>query len=506
MSSTDGQVEKYVNAAAVEEKRRSGDKASSSDQDVYTPDIAAESRLVWKCDLFIIPILFVMYMLAFLDRINIGNAKIQGLQKELDLSGSQYNVALLIFFVPYILLEVPSNIILRKVAPSTWLTGLIFFWGVASMCQGLVKNYGELVACRFFMGIFESGIFPGSAYLISMYYKRHELQKRWAFFFSSGLVAGAFGGLLAFALVKMNGLGGYSDWRWLFIIEGLATIAFSFIAKFAIVDWPEDTKFLNEKEKQLLFARLAHDGASGIARMDHLDKPTVLRILRDWKIWVGVFMYMGVAVSGYSTSFFIPTILNEFGYSPGEAQLHTIPIYVVCTAVTLITAWASDRLQHRYSFTMAGVLVATVGYIMLLCQGPPKGHGALPVGVRYLAVFFVNTGIYITQPMAIVWLANNMGGHYKRSFGTAMQIGIGSIGGIIGSNIYLVQEAPRYYTGYGTALGMLWLCGLMCTVFYFGLLRENKKRDMGDRDYRLNLPQHELENLGDDHPEFRFSG
>lgn len=217
-------------------------------------------------------------------------------------------------------------------------------------------------------------------------------------------------------------------------------------------------------------------------------------------------MYMGITVSGYSTSYFVPTILNEFGYSPGQAQLHTIPVYVVCTAVTLIASWASDRLHHRYSFTMAGIILATVGYIMLLCQGPPKGHGALPIGVRYLAVFFIITGIYVTQPMAVVWLANNMGGHYKKSFGAALQIGLGNAGGIIGSNIYLAKEAPRYPTGYGTALGLLWLSGLMCTIFYIGLKLENKKRDRGERDYRLSLPQNEVDNLGDDHPEFRFSG
>lgn len=176
-------------------------------------DLDAERRLLWKCDLHVIPVLFVLYMLSFLDRINIGNANIEGLPQELHLSGSQYNVALLIFFVPYILLEVPSNIIMKKVAPSTWLSLLLFLWGecrystwshepqlilssgVATTCQGLVSNYGGLVACRFFLGVFEAGVFPGCAFLISMYYKRHELQKRWTFFFSSGLVAGAFGGV-----------------------------------------------------------------------------------------------------------------------------------------------------------------------------------------------------------------------------------------------------------------------------------------------------------------------
>ena len=218
------------------------------------------------------------------------------------------------------------------------------------------------------------------------------------------------------------------------------------------------------------------------------------------------FMYMGVAASGYSTAFFIPTILNEFGYSPSEAQLHTIPIYAVCTVVTLLTAWLSDRVRHRYTFTMIGILVSTAGYIALLCQGPSKGPGAMPVGVRYFAVFLVTTGTYITQPIVIVWLSNNMAGRYKRSIGSAMQIGIGNVGGIIGSNIYLQSEAPGYHTGYSTGLGMMWLCGLMCTLFYVGLMAENRKRDLGERDGRLRLPKEVVENLGDDHPDFRFTG
>jgi len=208
---------------------------------------------------------------------------------------------------------------------------------------------------------------------------------------------------------------------------------------------------------------------------------------------------MGVATSSYSTMFFIPTILNEMGYKPAQAQLHTIPIYVVCIVVAGITAYLSDRMRHRYIFTMAGILVATIGYTMLLRQE------LFSTSVKYLAVFFISSGVYITQPITIVWLANNMGGHYKRSFGAAIQIAVGNFGGIIGSNIYLQREMPAYRTGYGTALAMLWVAGALCTCFYFGLKRENKKRARGERNERLNAPVEVVENLGDDHPEFRFS-
>ena len=128
----------------------------------FEANTAAEHKLLWKLDLHILPILWVLYMFAFLDRVNIGNAKIQGLTKDLHMSGPQYNVASMILFVPYILLEVPSNIILRKVAPSTWLSGLMFFWGITTMCQGFVKTYSELLVCRVFLGVFEAGVFPGN--------------------------------------------------------------------------------------------------------------------------------------------------------------------------------------------------------------------------------------------------------------------------------------------------------------------------------------------------------
>jgi MFS family permease len=193
----------------------------------------------------------------------------------------------------------------------------------------------------------------------------------------------------------------------------------------------------------------------------------------------------------------MPTILTQLGWLAADAQLHTIPIYGVGFVVTLFCAWWSDRIQHRYAFTIVGLAIACIGYIVLLCEG------RVSVGARYTALFLVNVGNYITQPLAVVWLANNMGGHYKRSFGAALQIGLGNVGGIIGSNIFLQTEAPHYHTGYGTGLALLLLGFVLCTVFWYGLRWENKKRDRGERDYRLALA--EVNNLGDDHPAFRYN-
>ncbi|KAI3320549.1 MFS general substrate transporter [Xylariaceae sp. AK1471] len=461
----------------------------------YLLDAIAERKLLWKCDLNVLPSITLVFFLAFLDRTNIGNAKIQGLTQDLNLTGHDYNIALFVFFVPYILFGVPSNIIIKRVAPSTWLSAIMVLWGIVTIAQGLVRNLQGLIATRFLLGVFEAGLFPGGVYLISMYYKRFELQWRISLFFCASVLAGAFSGLLAYAIANLAGVGGYGAWRWIFIIEGLITVVIGAVSKWWIVDWPETASFLSDDERRFLLARLAQD--TGEARMDELTPNARRRIFSDWTIYAFALIYLGLVSTGYAGAFFIPTILNEMGYVATEAQVRTIPIYAVATVLCLGTAYMTDRLKHRYSFAMCGLTIAGVGYSLLLAQQ----H--ISVGVKYFALFLVVNGGYMAQPIINAWLANNMSGHYKRSIAAAIQIGLGNIGGIIASNIFFVSEAPLYRTGYGVSFGLLGVCAATCTVLFFRVRRENKKRDRGERDYRLERP--DAHNLGDDHPHWRFT-
>ncbi|KAJ5166933.1 uncharacterized protein N7482_005714 [Penicillium canariense] len=460
-------------------------------------DRAAEKRLLWKLDIHVVPILMFLFLLAFLDRINIGNARLQGLEKDLNMKNHDYNIALFIFFIPYILLEVPSNLFLKKIAPSTWLSGIMFGWGIITICQGVTQSFGGLVACRFLLGAFEAGFMPGSIYLIAMYYQRHELQWRLNVFFSASILAGAVSGLLAYAIAKLDGIAGYSGWRWIFIIEGLVTVVTAVVSKFLIVDWPETSRFLNDQERALLLSRLSED--RGQARMDRLDRAARGRVLRDIKIYLGPLMYFGIVNTGYATSFFTPTILRQLGWTSVRAQVMSIPIYIVATVIALVTALVSDRLRHRFAFTLCGCVIATIGYVILICQK------SVPVGARYFALYAITGGGYMTQPILMGWLSNNMAGHYKQSIAAAMQIGFGNCGGLVASNIFFDSEAPTYRTGFGVSLGMVWICGVSCLVFFAWLVRENRLREAGKRNHRYEWPQEELSNLGDGHPSFRFT-
>lgn len=230
--------------------------------------------------------------------------------------------------------------------------------------------------------------------------------------------------------------------------------------------------------------------------MNRMDKLAARRIFRDPKIYLGTLMYIGIVNTGYAGSFFIPTIIKELGYTSSSAQVRSIPIFVVATLTAVATAYLTDRLRHRYLFCMAGLVISSVGYILLLNQ-----H-SLSVGVKYFALFLIVPGGYITQPVVLVWIANLMSGHYKRSVASAVQVGFGNIGGIVASNVFLTREAPKYRTGYGVSLGFLWLCGVSCTVLFFFVRAENRKRERGERDHRLEEP--DSDNLGDDHPHFRL--
>jgi len=304
--------------------------------------------------------------------------------------------------------------------------------------------------------------------------------------------------LLAYGIAELDYSRGLRAWRWIFIIEGGITAFVAIIAVFLIADFPEQCRFLNADEKMLLHKILAEDGQKE-ACMDTLNKKAYKRIFSDWKIWLASLVYLGVGLPGYSLVFFMPTILFEFGWKAQEAQVHSIPVYAVTAVAMLLVAYLSDRYKHRYGFIILGCVLATVGCGMLL------GQAGLSREAKYGALFFTSVGGYIATPMGLAWLANNVCGHWKRAFSAAIQVTIGNFAGLIASNIFLENESPYYRTGYGVILGFTWLGGIAATALFIGLRTENRIRDSGKRDYRLSFPKEELNNLGDDHPSFRFA-
>ncbi|KIV88716.1 hypothetical protein PV10_08374 [Exophiala mesophila] len=461
---------------------------------------AARKSLIRKLDYQLLPVLYMILLFNFLDKVSIGNARIQGLEVELgmDPRSNQFNIVLSLYWIPYILFEVPSNIIMAKIRPSTYLSAITILFGTACMCQAFVNGFASLVACRLFLGLFESAVSPGVLYLISMYYSVWEIQPRFAFIWSHGFVAGAFGGFLAYALVKLDGYAGLSGWRWIFLVEGLATIVVGILSWFVLWDWPSDNARLTDDEK-IALNRKMEDFRGTEARMNRLDVPALKRIAKDCKVYIGALLFCCISTSTAALSFFMPTILREFGYSRSKSQLMTIPVYTASALVTVVVAVLCERFKRRSLFVFIGCPIAVVGYIMLLCQAN------LSSATKYLAIFVTGAGMFTVQPIIVTWLLMNLAGHYKQGIGIAFQTGWGSVGSIVASNIFLSREAPRFVTGYSVAMAFVVLEAALAAALAVWLRRQNRLRDEFGLELLQKIPEREWDNLGDEHPSFRYT-
>ncbi|EAW17245.1 allantoate permease family MFS transporter [Aspergillus fischeri NRRL 181] len=466
----------------------------------FTPE--QEKRVLRKMDLRLIPMLSILYLLAFLDRGNIGNAKIEGLVEDLGLTSQEYSWCLTVFFFTYCAFEMPSNLLLKKLRPSRWLPFLMISWGIVMTLMGVVHNYAGLLSTRIFLGVAEAGLYPGTAYYITMWYPREKAQYRQALFFSSASIAGAFSGLLAYAIGKMDGVGGYAGWRWIFILEGLLTVAVAFVAPFAIHDFPETATFLTEEERRWVIHKLRAQSGRDTTQdgTDHEESRFRVRYvtdaLTDWQIYVALFMYWGITTPLYGISYFLPSIIKDLGYKSSTAQLLTVPIYITAAIVAIGAAWLSDRRKQRSPFILFFMSLIAIGFIIVIAS---TGRGV--PGVVYFGVFVAVVGIYPAFPGNVTWLSVNLAGDYKRAAGMAIHIGLGNMAGAMASNFYRAQDAPKYILGHSLELGFAVVGIIAVVILRFSYQRINKKRDQMDVSGYGNA---QLAMMGDRSPLFRY--
>ncbi|PWY94962.1 MFS general substrate transporter [Aspergillus sclerotioniger CBS 115572] len=458
-----------------------------------------DRALVWKLDLRLIPWLSLLYLVSFLDRTNVGNAKLAGLQKDLHMTNSQYNAVLTIFFASYSIFEPVTNVLLKRMRPSVFIPIIMAIWGICMTFMGLVHNFSGLMAVRWFLGLTEAGLFPGVGYFLSCWYKRSEFGVRMAIFFSAAALAGSFGGLLAAAIALMDGVGGKSGWSWIFILEGLATIIIGVLSFWMVYDFPDEAKFLSEADRKRVLRRLMADNQASSGH-EKFQMTYFWSSLKDWKTYTSAIIFMGADGALYAFSLFTPTIIKELvRYTAIQAQLFSVPPYAAAAIVTVTIGFIADRTRQRGICNIAVSLVGIAGFSLLL--------GAKSAGARYAGTFLGAMGIYPAIANTISWASNNTEGVYKRGVTLGIVIGWGNLNGIVSSNIYRGNDAPQFYPGHGTVLAYL-------VVFLFGgsvmqyllLRRENAKRRRGERDHWVQgLAASEIEVLGDKRPDFMYT-
>jgi MFS family permease len=441
------------------------DQASES-LDEMTPE--EERRIRRKIDFAIVPYCSLLYLLSFLDRVNIGQARLANLEKGLHLVGNQYDISLTIFFVSYVAFEIPSNLALRWLKPHRWITIIMVSWSIVMICMGLVHNFAGLAAARFMLGLAEGGLFPGINLLLSAYYNRNEQNLRISLFFAGATLAGAFGGILAFGIRHMAGVGGKDGWAWIFLLEGLLTFVCAIPAWWLVVDFPEDAKFLTEDERTKWLSRLLKNQGVTNAPVP-FSMRQVKKAFTNWKTYVYALMYIGIAQPFYSLALFTPSIIKALGYTNANANLLSVPPYVLGFITTLLTAFASDKLKIRGPFLIGWMSLVVVGYIILISH--------VSVGVKYFAIFLTVAGVSPSIATAITWIANNFGPIYTRAAAMGFFFTIGNSAGLISSNVYPTHTAPRFIEGHAVAIGFAGMAIICAITLHISHKRENDRRD-----------------------------
>ncbi|KAF7316435.1 MFS general substrate transporter [Mycena indigotica] len=474
---------------------------------------AEERRLVRKLDGRILPITCLLYLFAYLDRSNLGNARLQGLPKDTlggDPTGHLFDWVNSVFFFAYILCQVPATISSKLFPPRYWLAGVAIGWGLSSTLMSTTTNFGGLMTTRVFLGVFESGFGPVIPLYFSLFYTKEEMGLRMAYWFGFAAVAGAFGGLIAFGIQHAHAT--ISNWRLLFIIEGCPAIVMGIVTIFFLPNRPESTTFFTDRERIIALDRM-NRGTSGDVGARVTKGPFILQLLRkaaifigklahivqafrDWRCYAGGVIYFGLNCALASISAFLPTILTTLGFTKAAAQLLTVPPYALAAVMLVLFCYASDRMQSRGILMSVACTIGGIGYIILLTV-----HAN--IHARYFAVFCIVGGTYTTIGLIIAWYAHNMGSETKRATGIPIFMAIGQCGSVLGSHIFPLTEGPRYTKGFAVSCALEFLAAIVSLVLSYSYRRDNARRDKlygkPDRSARVDTSE-----LADKAPAFRY--
>ncbi|KAI8625616.1 MFS general substrate transporter [Xylariaceae sp. FL1651] len=459
--------------------------------DEYTPLEA--KKIIARIDRRLVTVTGLMYCISVMDRTNLSAAAIAGLIQELQLIGDRYSLVTLLFFITYIIFQPAATVICRKIGPRPFLAFITAAWGIVLIGLGLVKNWGGLAALRIVLGLFEAGFFPSVVYLLSTWYTRYEMGKRYAFFYVIGSLASAFSGILAFGLIHLNGAGGLSGWRWIFVFEGLLTVVIGFGGYWLLVDFPDSDRkvwsFLNDKERAWVVRRIKAD--RGDTQLSKFDLPKFLGGAKDWRIWAYGGMGLGTATINYSFSYFLPIILNKnLGFSAAASQILVAPPYGFAALYMFGINYLGDKYKYRGPVIFFNMLLCLIGLPILGWHSQPY--------VRYFGAFLICGGANSNLPSVLALQANNIRGQWKRAFCSAMFVGLAGVGGIAGALVFRSQDAATgYKPGLFACITAALLVLVLTSLCDFSYYLDNKAADRGEKNLECDEDEPQ--------PEFRYT-
>ncbi|KAM0280055.1 hypothetical protein ACHAQH_004250 [Verticillium albo-atrum] len=425
-----------------------------------------EIALVKKLDLYMIPILWLMYLFNFLDRNAMINARLNSLEEDLGLEGTQYNTCVSILFVGYICGQIPSNMILSRVRPSWYMAGFCMAWSIVSLLTYKANSYGAMIACRFLLGVTEAPFYPGALWLVGSFYTRKEIATRMSLFYTGNILASAFSGLIAAGIFSgLDGALGLAGWRWLFIIQGALSIVVAITALFLLPDHPLTTRWLTPDQRQLAHNRIYIDTT------DRREATSVWTGLReacaDWRTWVFCAMYhLHLAANGFQN--FLPTVMETLGYSTTATLALTCPPYILAAVVAVTVSYTSGRWNERTRHITSFKTIVVVGFII------PAVTYSLPA--RMLGIFLFVGATFGVNNLILGWASATLGQTpEKKAVSIAMLNTLGSLASIYTPYLWPKSHGPRYLPAWMASIAFSVGVVLLAWVMKMHLKARNRK-------------------------------
>lgn len=452
----------------VEENHKPvGLAASMSPEKRIAVEKKLKRKLDLRCSLFVL-----IYIMNYLDRNNIASARLGGLQEDLNINDTQYATCLSILYVGYILMQIPSNIIINRIPrPSLYIAVVMLAWGMISTLSGNVNNFSGMVAIRFFIGFTEAAFLPGALLILSKWYTRRELTLRNAILFCGNLISNAFSSLVGAAVLgNMEGVLGHRAWRWLYWIEGAATMAIAISAAFILPDLPHNSRGFTEEERAVAVLRMTED--VGEADADSEEQGIFdgfFMAVKDTKIYVMMLTFTTYVI-GLSFNAFFPTLTNTLGFARIATLLMSAPPWAFACIVSLINAWHADRQQERFWHIVGPIFGGLVGFIISMSTSN--------TGARYVALF-LQASSYAGFIVFYSWISSSFPRPpAKRAVAIAMVNAFSQLGNIAGSYVWNMKD-NGYRNSYGVVTAMFGVTIVGCFIFKLILVRLNKRLDDG---------------------------
>lgn len=425
-------------------------------------------KLDTRCALFVL-----IYIMNYLDRNNIGAARLKGLQTDLGLDNNQYATCLSILYVGYILMQVPSNIFINRIQrPSLYISLVMLVWGLISTLTGNVENFGGMVAIRFLLGFVEAAFLPGALLILSKWYTRKELALRNAILFCGNLISNAFSALIAAGVLSnMQGVLGHAAWRWLFWIEGAFTMAVAVSAAWVLPDLPTNSKGFTEEE--LLVAQLRMTEDVGEADEDSKDQRVfdgLVMVIKDWKVYVLMITFTAYVV-GLSFNAYFPTLTETLGFGYVPTLLMSAPPWAFACLFSLANAWHSDRTQEKFFHITGPIVIGLIGFVISMAT--------LNTAARYIALF-LQASSYAGFIVFYSWISSSFPRPpAKRAVALAMVNAFSQLGNVAGAYVWDLDD-NGFRSSYGIVTAMFGITIVGCWIFRMILVNMNKKLDRGE--------------------------